>query len=52
MISDAGREQLVSKEDVRGGVVKEEKKKRERNTPQSDTTIISIAGERGAVRER
>lgn len=28
------------------------KKKQKRNTPQSDTTIISIAGERGAVRER
>lgn len=26
--------------------------KRKRSTPQSDTTIISIAGERGAVRER
>lgn len=28
------------------------KKKKKRNTAQSDTTIISIAGERGAVRER
>lgn len=28
------------------------KKKEKRNTHQSDTTIISIAGERGAVRER
>lgn len=36
------RETLVSKRDVR------EKK----STPQSDTTIISIAGERGTARER
>lgn len=28
------------------------KKKEKKNTPQSDTTIISIAGETGAVRER
>lgn len=46
MISDARREKLVSKRDVR------KKRKEKRTTPQSDTTIISIAGETGAVRER
>jgi len=45
------REKHVSRRDVsgrrRGG-----RKRRRRNTPRSDITIISIAGERGAVRER
>lgn len=36
----------------RGMRVEFAKKKEKRNTHQSDTTIISIAGERGAVRER
>lgn len=46
-----GGEECVSNRDVRQK--KGEKiKKKKHNTRQSDTTIISIAGERGAVRER
>lgn len=57
MVSDAGggkrqRERNACRTEMLGKKKGGKKKEKKHNTRQSDTTIISIAGERGAVRER